>query len=65
MIHSKPLRNRSSRSSFSPCCFHAVVQAVAEMAERRCHSLEDENQRLREENERLRDELQFLRSEVG
>eukprot|EP00775_Hariotina_reticulata_P006251 gene6251-6489_t len=33
------------------------------MAERRCHSLEDENQRLREENERLRDELQFLRSE--
>lgn len=42
-----------------------ALQAVAEMAERRCHSLEDENQRLREENERLRDELQFLRSEVG
>lgn len=40
-------------------------EAIAEMAERRCKSLEDENVRLREENERLRDELRFLRTEVG
>jgi FtsZ-binding cell division protein ZapB len=39
-------------------------ESVADMAERRCRSLEDENQRLREENERLRDELRFLRVEV-
>lgn len=40
-------------------------EAIAEMAERRCKSLEDENTRLREENERLRDELRFLRTEVS
>jgi hypothetical protein len=39
-------------------------EAIADIAERRCRSLEDENQRLREENERLRDELRFLRMEV-
>eukprot|EP00879_Flechtneria_rotunda_P002753 GHRR01002962.1.p1 GENE.GHRR01002962.1~~GHRR01002962.1.p1 ORF type:complete len:385 (+),score=147.10 GHRR01002962.1:290-1444(+) len=38
--------------------------AVAEHAERRCQSLEDENTRLKEENERLRDELRFLRAEL-
>lgn len=39
-------------------------EAIADMAERKCRTLEDENQRLREENDRLRDELRFLRSEV-